>query len=150
MDFIEFQEGKCQTTKNIVLTHQKLKKNFFNDYRKAYLVLAACYLYLGMKEKTYDYLHQDFFIKREMRPRLKGFHLHLLALYESYFNNNNDLAKEYLTSQKEVFASLGESYHKVIDNNLKAISKSTLDMPVTFFQEDSNTQDALIIDPRLW
>ncbi|MCT4648477.1 MAG: AAA family ATPase [Carboxylicivirga sp.] len=149
-DFVEFQEGKCQTTKNIVLSHQKLRKNFFNDYRKAYLVLAACYLSLGMKEKTYDYLHQDFFIEREMRPRLKGFHLHLLALYESYFNNNNDLAKEYLTSQKEIFASLGESYHKVIDNNLRAISKPTPDMLVTFFREDSNTQDALIIDPRLW
>lgn len=151
IDFIEFQNRKCQTMKSVVQSHQKLEKNFFNDYRKAYLVVAACYLFLGMKEKAYDYLHKGFFIKREMRPRLKGLRLQLLALYEFYFNNNANLAKEYLINQKKVFSSLGMSYHKIIDNNLNTINKhSPKNTEIQFFQENIYIEDLLYIDPRLW
>ena len=151
MNIIKVQNGRSRSMKDLILSHQRLKKNFYNDYRKAYLAVAACYLLQAMNEKAYDYLHRDFFTKREMRPRLKGMRLQLLALYEFYQNNNKILAEEYLLEQKKMFSALGESYHKIIEHNLSMLN-SFLPQNVTlsFFQESDEVKQTMYIDPRLW
>lgn len=149
--FINFQNSESPSMRAIRKSHEKLKENFTNDYRKASLVIAACYLMLGDDEMTYKYLHQDFFIKRKMRPRLEGMRLHLLALYEYYFNKKVSDALGYLERQKLLFSELGNSYHAVIEHNTKLISSSIPKVySINFFQEGNNNDTSLLIDPRLW
>ncbi len=149
--FLDFQLTENPNMKNIIVTHQKLKKNFFNDYRKASLAVASCYLFLGIKDKTYKYLHEDFFIKREMRPRLKGLRLSLLGLYEYLFNENIELAKSYFEEQLGLFSSLGDSYKNVIKHNIKVVSSlSEKDVAIRFFRDSVLSANCIYIEPRLW
>ncbi len=149
MAFIDFQNIQHPTMKNIYISHEKLKENFFNDYRKGYLVVAACALYLGLKEEMYTNL-QNCIMQREMRPRLKGWYLHLLALYEYCFENNTKNAIQYLKEQKQIFKPLGDSYNKVIEHNLQNIQNRVPHQSINFFINDKLVENSLMIDTRLW
>ncbi len=149
MTFIDFQNAQNPVMKDIYISHDKLKENFFNDYRKGYLVVAACALSLGLKEEMYANL-QHCVMKREMRPRLKGWYLQLLALYEYCFENNAKDAIQYLKEQKQIFKSLGCSYHKVIEHNLQNIQNKIPNQSINFFVDDRLVENSLMVDTRLW
>jgi hypothetical protein len=149
--FLYFQESENPTMKEIMISHEALKTDFYNDYRKASLAVASSYLFLGMQGQTYEYLYDDFFIKREMRSRLKGMRLHLLALYEYHFNKDIPLALEYLNDQKHIFRPLGASYNRIIDHNIKVMQMSPPDNVLLHYYRDKNlSKNVLYIEPRLW
>ena len=149
--FIKIQIGGNGSLKDINNVHQKLKENFFNDYKKCSLAIAACYLVLGMKDHAYSFLYEDYFIKRKIRPRFLGLRLHLLAIYEYLFNKNTKSAIDYLLEQKNIFNSVGNSYKKIIEHNLMVISHAH--PPITkvqFFNDKELYNNSLYIDPRIW
>lgn len=149
--FLDFQLIKDPNMKSVKIIHQKLKKDFFNDYRKTSLAVASCYLFLSEKEKTYQYLYEDFFIKREIRPRLKGLRLHLLGLYEYIFNEDTQLAKDYFEQQLELFSPLGDSYKNVIKHNIKIVSSlPAKEVIIRFFRDSTLSENCIYIESRLW
>lgn len=149
--FIDVITESIKDVKALRKAHDDLKEHFFNDHKKGNLVMAGCYIFLGMKEQAYDYLHKDYFIKREMRPRFKALRLNLLAIYESVFNHNNKLAKEYNKEQQTIFASLGESYKCIINHNCSVLSSSVHEnTKVKFYITSYLEAQTLYIDPRLW
>lgn len=149
--FIKIQTGEKYSMIEINKAHSKLKEDFFNDYKKCSLAIAACYLVLGMKDQAYSFLHEDYFIKRKMRPRFLGLRLHLLAIYEYLFNKNSKSAIDYLLEQKNMFHSIGDSYKKIIVHNLMVINNTqNFITKVQFFNNKELSKNSLYIDPRIW
>lgn len=149
--FIQIQKKIKNDIKDLKESHEKLKENYFNDYKKGCLVIAACYIFFGMQEQAYHYLYRNYFDKRQMRPRFKAIRLSLLAIYKYIFENNSSLALEYLKEQYNIFDNLGNSYKEIVSHNIKIISNSSLIKKVTFYSNDNKfSDDSLFIDPRIW
>jgi hypothetical protein len=149
--FIRITKGIKNDLKDLKESHEKLKENYLNDYKKGCLIVASCYIFFGMKEQAFQYLYDNYFDKRQNRPRFKAIRLSLLAIFEYIFNNNSDTAIEYLKEQQSIFMVLGNSYREIIEHNLKIISNSTLSKKVSFYIDNKNfSEDSLYIDPRIW
>lgn len=151
--FINIVRGKINNIKELKDSHNKLEKDFNNDYYRGCLIVAACYIYWRMPDEAYQYLYKDYFKKRKINPRCEAIRLGLLALYTYLFEHNKQNAIACLNKQKKIFEKLGPSYHRVIDNNILIISSQRwVDKVAFFINTDRNPlyRDCLYIDPRIW
>ena len=151
--FIDIIRGRTNNIKELKIAHSKLEENFNNDYNRGCLIIAACYIYWKMPQEAYQYLYKDYFKKRQINPRCEAMRLGLLALYEYLFMKDKKNAIECLNKQKKIFARLGNSYHIVIDNNIKLINLPTRNNKISFFTNADSiplTDKCLYIDPRIW
>lgn len=148
--FLESLEKKRINFKDMKNIHQKMKTDYFNDYRKGCLIIAACYIYVRMKEQANQYLYSHYFDKRKMNNRYKAMHLGLLAIYEYIFNNNIHISIDYLEKQQFLYSKLGDSYKNIIIHNINVMRKRVPDVQVDFYVNNKLSNDTLYIDPRFF
>jgi hypothetical protein len=151
MCFIQILMGTETSIKPLKQAFELLKENFFNDYKKESLVIVACYIFFGMKEQAYQYLYDNYFDKRKMRPRFKAIRLSFLSIFECIFNNDTKTALEYLKEQQDIFCRLGDSYTTIINHNIKAIKQYPTIKEISFYTGNKElSEKSLYIDPRIW
>lgn len=96
--------------------HEKLKKNFYNDYRKKIFGLAAFYYCIQQVELGNHLLFQEVSFERELRPRQKAFYFETVALYECMYGSLDE-ARNALHKAEEIFAQLPD-YLVIVKHNL--------------------------------
>lgn len=149
--FINIIRGYMDNVKELKIAHDRLEKDFNNDYNRGSLIVAACYIYWGLPKEAYMYLYKDYFTRRQLNPRCEAIRYGLLALYEYIFNKNKENAIACLNKQKHIFRKLGASYHIVIDHNIRIITSTYRIRQVDFYTNNKILADrCLYVDPRIW
>lgn len=126
--------------------HKRLKKNFFNDYRKKSLSLAAFYYCNRQEELGNHYLFQEIGIERNLRSRQKAFYFETIALYE-YLYGSYDKAQDALQEAAQIFSVLPD-YLKIIDHNAELISLHSDARQAQFYCGGPMRNDIFYVDPR--
>ena len=99
--------------------HGRLKKNFYNDYRKKIFGLASFYYCVRQVELGNHLLFQEVRFERDLRPRQKAFYFETVALYESLYGSLDE-AQNALHKAEEIFAQLPD-YLVIIRHNLRLL-----------------------------
>lgn len=129
--------------------HKRLKKNFFNDYRKKSLSLAAFCYCNGQEELGNHYLFQEIGIERDLRPRQKAFYFETIALYE-YLYGSYGKARDALREAARIFSALPE-YLKIIDHNAELIGLRGDARQAQFYCGGPMKNGVYYVDPRcIW
>ena len=127
--------------------HEKMKQNYFNDYRKRSIAIAAYYFSICQWERGKQYLFENITINRELRPRQKAFYCETMALCE-LFNKNEQAALNYLTDAENIFSNLQE-YKKIIIHNKNLIMKNMFSSTrIQFCYKEHLHKDYFYLDPR--
>ena len=143
------QHSDADELKCVLDFHKRLKKNFFNDYRKKSLSLAAFYYCNGQEELGNHYLFQEIGIERDLRPRQKAFYFETIALYE-FFYGTRDKAQAALHKAAEIFAALPD-YLEIINHNAKLLSLQDTTLQAGFYCGGPMKEDVYYVDPRcIW
>lgn len=122
--FIELiTEEKNASLSHLLNEHEKMKKNYFNDYRKRSIAIASYYFSVGEIELGKRYIFDNITIERELRPRQRGFYCELMALYELY-NAAPESSLKYLVEAENIFNGLSD-YQKIIMHNKDIIKSGT-------------------------
>lgn len=136
-----------KTLQKFLNAHEKMKKNYFNDYRKRSIAIASYYLYIGDISLGEQYLMDDITINRDLRPRQYGFYCETMALYELY-NSNTEVALDYLNKARNIFHMLWE-YKKIIDHNINIVENCLFSKDRLKFYCDGKMKDTYFyLDPR--
>jgi hypothetical protein len=130
--------------------HEKMKKDFYNDYRKRITALINFYYSQNELEMGNKYLFSDVHVKRDYRPRQNGFHLSAVALHESITGKYNDAILT-LERSANVFSHL-PSYLRIIEHNLSLLKTERFDVQKIEFSFGKNMHEGTFyIDPRcIW
>lgn len=146
--FINLITGNEQADlKLLIEEHEKMKQNYFNDYRKRSIAIAAYYFSICQWNQGKQYLFENITINRELRPRQKAFYCETMALYE-LFSKNEQAALDYLTDAENIFSNLQE-YKKIIIHNKKLILKNKFSIDkIQFCYNEYLQEDYFYLDPR--
>lgn len=152
-DYIYLQLARnhdtCTVT-SLLQTHEKLKKDCYNDYRKKCLALALYFYSKGNLHEGNTYLFNEAVKKRELRPRQKAIFYIALALYEILSDSQNE-AVNLLMDAEELFSVL-PGYAKIITHNISVLKKQKLQIDhINFCFDKSLDPDTFYLDPRyIW
>lgn len=148
--FLQFVLNKEANVITMQDTHNALKKDCFNDYRKRIFALASIYYASGLKSQGDQVLFSDVFTIRELRPRQKAFYSETLALHYALSGDAENAMNE-LQKAGQIFQHL-PSYLKIIQHNLKVLQSGMFCNTKLAFCVDGNcVQDYYCIDPRcIW
>ncbi|MFF2016110.1 hypothetical protein [Paenibacillus sp. NPDC058177] len=128
--------------------HEKLKRNFFNDYRKGIFGLIAILYVHGEIDKGNHYLFSDVMVARKFRPRQEGFYYQTLALYEMIAVNNKFNAIELLKKSQNIFKELTE-YESIIIHNIDVVNQGRFSPErIEFYLGSEMSKDMYYLDPR--
>jgi len=136
--------------KDIIEVHEKMKRNFYNDYRKKLYALACFHYSQGEMDLGNKYLFSDIYVQRALRPRQQGFYLATLALHECLIESYEN-AITYLNEAAEIFSHI-PSYYKIIKHNLELLTRGQFNSSkIEFCQGEEMIKDMYYIDPRcIW
>ena len=150
--FLEFTMTKePRKILEIQQTHELLRENFYNDYRKRTFSVACCYFSIGMVEEGIHYLFSEVTHSRELRPRQKGFFYQTLAIYE-LFRGHTCEAVAALRKAAVIFEHI-PSYMNIIAHNQNVIQNDSFDQTRLVFcaQKQQFDLQFYYIDPRcIW
>jgi len=134
----------------VIMLHEKMKKNFYNDYRKKILALANFYFSQRELEVGKKYLFSDIYVERALRPRQKGFYYSTVALHESIVGEYDE-AIAALNISADIFSHL-PSYLKIIKHNLSLLKAGNFNVEkIEFCCGEHMSKDTFYIDPRcIW
>ncbi len=140
-------DEKPGTLQLVLNCHEKLKKNFFNDYRKKNFAIAAYYYCHHDMNSGNRYLFQEMKIERELRSRQKAFYYETIALYE-YLYGSLEQALDALYNASLVFKDL-MSYLDIIRHNEILIKSGKGDRKTAQFCCNYVLQENIYyVDPR--
>ena len=151
LEFLKFVLDKPDASiESLRKTHNDLKKNFFNDYRKRLFALASVYYACGLIKSGDSILFSDITTLRELRPRQKAFYFETLALHY-VLSNNVEKAIEFLQKATEIFKDL-PSYTAIIEHNLSILKRGPFDADsICFCVDGVCPKNRYCIDPRcIW
>lgn len=100
-------------------TLEKVKDNFFNDYRKMLYGLVLYLYYCNRKKEADLYFLEDCHVLRDKRPRLRGFE-NLIRALRHIMEKKNLLALEELQKAYAIFSHI-PSYANLIKHNIDLI-----------------------------
>lgn len=146
--FIQLIQDRVSADLSLFLADlEKMKRDYYNDYRKRMLAVASYYLSLHDIELGKKALLFDITVERGLRPRQEGFFHELLALLE-LFNGNADAALQELDKAQNIFRNLSE-YVKIINHNRKLIllEKCPLEKLI-FYTGGIMEKTCYYLDPR--
>ncbi|MNN00099.1 hypothetical protein D3C81_1126820 [compost metagenome] len=133
---------------DLLRCHEKLKKNFYNDYRKGIFVLIAILYAHGEIDQGNTYLFSDIMVARKFRPRQEGFYYQTLAFHEIISKNNKSNALEALSKARNIFVAL-EEYNSIITHNIDVITHDRFSPDrICFYSGMDMEEDKYYIDPR--
>ena len=126
---------------------EKMKLDYYNDYRKRMLAVASYYLSLHDIKSGKKALLFDITMERELRPRQKGFFYELCALLELFISNTDSALRE-LDKAQNIFQSLPE-YVKIINHNQNLINSQKCPVKnIIFYTGGTMKKDHYYLDPR--
>ena len=130
--------------------HEKLKVDYYNDYRKRIAGVAALFFQTGDMEQGFQYIFSDACVKREMRPRQKAFYYETMALCEVLQKNYSN-ASVFLNKAAYIFEDLPE-YKDIVLHNLDILQKESFSQnSVKYCFEKSLDETVYYLDPRcIW
>lgn len=128
-----------------------LKENgYYSEYLKGILRIAACLLIDNKKEYANEFLKYCLQNKQSEDARSCGLLSNLLAAYY-LLSKNIEKAVQYTIIQKEYFNNIGNSYKKVIDNNLKYLySLHPASIPRIDWNFNMQNFNAFYLETRIW
>jgi len=130
---IHFQEG--------------LKHNYYSDYRKSLLAVAAYFYSNGDIPSGNFYLLKDTHVFRKLRPRQQGFYYETLALHD-IVQGNIASALENLSEAHEIFKDI-PTYADIVIHNMDLLHSNRFNKDNIRYCIDKNMQpDIYYIDPR--
>ncbi|MCL2064739.1 MAG: ATP-binding protein [Candidatus Cloacimonetes bacterium] len=134
----------------VIILHEKMKKNFYNDYRKKTLALANFFYSQNELGTGNKYLFSDVHVERGLRPRQEGFYYATIALHESISGKYNEAVNS-LTASSKIFSHI-PSYLKIINHNLSLLKAEKFDNKrIEFCCGDQMEKNTFYIDPRcIW
>lgn len=146
--FIQLIKNDNPESLSLLFTElEKMKQNYYNDYRKRMLAVASYYISIHDIESSEKALFFDITIERALRPRQEGFYHEILAVYE-LFNGNIQIAQQELDKAEIIFADLSE-YNKIIIHNRNIILTGTYKSAnIKFYTGGIMKQSNYYLDPR--
>ena len=127
--------------------HERLKKNFYNDYRKKIFGLAAFYYCIHQVELGNHLLFHEVHFERDLRPRQKAFYYETVALYESLYGSLDE-ARNALRKAEKIFAQLPD-YLAITRHNLRLLDASEIRPQSAKFYCGGTLEDHIYYaDPR--
>lgn len=127
--------------------HERLKQNFYNDYRKKLFGLAAFYYCVHQVELGNHILFQEIRFERDLRPRQKAFYFETIALYESLYGSLKE-ARNALHKAENLFAQLPD-YLVIIRHNLRLLDNCQARPQFAKFYCGGRLEDHIYyVDPR--
>lgn len=146
--FIQLIKGNASANLLLFLTDlEKMKLDYYNDYRKRMLAVASYYLSLHDIESGKKALLFDITMERELRPRQKGFFYELYALLELFYNNTDSALRE-LDKAHGIFRDLPE-YVKIINHNQNLIRLEKCPLKnISFYTGGIMKKTYYYLDPR--
>jgi hypothetical protein len=143
------QQNSFRELEEVIKIHNKMKRHFFNDYRKNNFAIASYYYCNDEFELGNQYFFQEAYIERDLRPRQKAFYYETVALYE-YLSERDQHALNALNKASVIFKYLPE-YHKIIRHNQDLIKKGTENRKANFCCVDQLEKGIFYVDPRcIW
>lgn len=132
---------------SLLMDLEKMKQDYYNDYRKRKLAMASYYLSLHDIESGKKALFFDITTERGLRPRQEGFYYEILALLELLSNNASNAIQE-LDKAKKIFQNLPE-YVKIIDHNQSLILLNKCPPEnIVFYIGGNMKKNCYYLDPR--
>jgi hypothetical protein len=126
----------------------KLKKNYYNDYRKSLLAVASYFYGKGDIQGGNYYFFQDSYVSRELRPRQQGFYHETLALHDVVQGDVEGALKN-LHLAHEIFKNI-PSYADIIAHNIKLL-RDGFGGNIGYHVNDDMQPNIFYIDPRcIW
>lgn len=125
----------------------KMKHDYYNDYRKRMLAVASYYIYIRDIESGKKALFFDITVERELRYRQEGFFHEILALIE-LFNNNIEATIQELDKAQKIFLGLPE-YEKIINHNRNLVCSNQFSSEnILFYTGGIMAKKIYYLDPR--
>lgn len=140
------QQNSYMELQEVLNIHNKMKRHFFNDYRKKNIAIASFYYCNGEFGLGNKYLFQEANIERDMRPRQKAFYYETVALYE-YLSGRDQHAMDALNKASDIFKDCPE-YHKIVCHNKKLINEGAENRRACFCCVDQLEKGIFYVDPR--
>lgn len=131
-------------------THNALKKDFFNDYRKRLFALVSVYYASGLVQSGDRILFSDAATLRELRPRQKAFYAEITAVRHALSGDTAQAEKE-LQKAEKLFQGFS-SYLTVIHHNQDILKSGAFCREKIDFCVDGSCRSGwYCIDPRcIW
>ena len=131
-------------------SHNALRKNFFNDYRKRLFARSSVFYMNGLFKAGDDLLFSDTATFRELRPRQKAIRAETLALCHLLSGRTDDAKRELETAAHLLQAF--PSYLEVIHHNQVVLTEGAFRADrICFCTEGVCTPGWYCIDPRcIW
>lgn len=138
----------CIDLKIFIELNDKLKNDFYNDYRRHFFVIAAIYYMNDNIDNGDQILYSIFKDERRLRERQEGIYYMILGM-KNYLTCNTKIALLYLEKAKEIFSPLS-SYVNIITHNINVIKGNKGCHTIRFY--DNNLlieKNTFYIDPRI-
>lgn len=135
---------------DVIESHEKLQKDFFNDYRKRKFCIAQYFYKYQDINAGNKYLFSESSIYRELRPRQLGFYYQTLALHEIVMENHTG-AIEVLQKAAKIFAHI-PSYLSIIEHNITVLETISFNNIIIKYGVDGFIEKGVyVLDPRcIW
>lgn len=130
--------------------HEQMKTNYYNDYRKKSIGMAALFLQLEDISQGFEYIFSNACAQREMRPRQKAFYYESLALSEA-LQNQYENAIDHLKKSIKIFENLPE-YKDIALHNINILSTGIFSQNnICYCYDKTLHTNIYYIDPRcIW
>lgn len=134
----------------LLQTHETMKTNFFNDYRKRIPGIAAIFFQIGNIKDGEQYMLSDAYVERKMRSRQKAYYYETTALAEA-IRGNFSQAYAMLEKSKDIFSEF-PSYTDLLVHNQKVLKNNCFKKEnIQFCFGNLLQNENYYIDPRcIW
>lgn len=144
--FSMIYDKKPELIDEVIKFHNKLKKNFYLNYRQRINGLASYFYYMGEITNGNRYLLLESSFTNELPQRQVAFHFETVALHEVMVSNIKE-AKQALQQAVELFSNL-PSYQHIAIHNLNVLQKTSAAFTVEYWFGGNMDPGIYYIDSR--
>lgn len=144
--FSMIYNNKPKLLDKVTKYHNKLKKNFYLNFRQRINGLASYFYYIGDITNGNKYMLLEASFDNELPLRQIAFHYETVALHEVLINNFED-AKQALQQSVNMFSEL-PSYQKIAIHNLNLLQNAIALPNVKFWFGGDLSNSTYYIDSR--